>query len=67
MIIRSIWLPTGTLSRGRSTCEIVREAIAGGVTCVQLREKDCGTREFIDEARLLKDLLQPCRHPSYHQ
>lgn len=56
----SLYLVTDRgLSRGRTNCEIVREAIAGGVTCVQLREKNCGTREFIEEARLLKEVLQP--------
>lgn len=42
---------------GRTTCEVVREAVDGGVTMVQLREKECTTREFIAEARLLKSLL----------
>ena len=55
----SLYLVTDRiLSRGRSTCEVVREAIAGGVTCVQLREKACPTREFIAEARLLVELLR---------
>lgn len=45
------------LSRGRSTVDIVRAAVAGGVTCVQLREKSCGTREFVDEARAVRALL----------
>ena len=52
-----------TLSRGRSLVEVVREAVAGGVTCVQLREKDCSTREFLEEALLLKELLQPLGLP----
>ncbi|NCA82022.1 MAG: thiamine phosphate synthase [Opitutae bacterium] len=48
----SLYLVTDrSLSRGRATVEIVRAAVAGGVTCVQLREKSCGTREFIEEAR----------------
>ena len=42
------------LSRGRATAEIVRAAVTGGVTCVQLREKHCGTREFLEEARALR-------------
>jgi len=55
----SLYLVTDRgLSLGRTTCDIVREAIAGGVTCVQLREKDCSTRQFIEEARLLKAILQ---------
>jgi thiamine-phosphate pyrophosphorylase len=54
----SLYLVTDrTLSLGRTTCDVVREAIAGGVTVVQLREKDCTTRQFIAEARLLKELL----------
>lgn len=54
----SLYLVTDrTLSRGRSTVEIVKAATAGGVTCVQLREKDCGTREFIDEAQAIHPLL----------
>ena len=54
----SLYLVTDrTLSLGRSTVEVVRAAIRGGVSCVQLREKGCSTREFMDEARLLKALL----------
>jgi thiamine-phosphate pyrophosphorylase len=45
------------LSRGRETAWIVREAVAGGATCVQLREKTVGTREFLDEARAVKAAL----------
>jgi thiamine-phosphate diphosphorylase len=60
----SLYLVTDrALSRGRTTCDIVRAAVAGGVTCVQLREKDCPTREFIAEARLLKSILQPAGIP----
>jgi len=51
------------LSRGRRTAEIVRDAIKGGITCVQLREKNCSTREFIDEARALKTLLRDTNIP----
>ena len=42
---------------------IVREAAAGGVTMVQLREKDCSTSEFITLARELKTALQPLGIP----
>lgn len=55
----SLYLVTDrSLSKGRSTLEIVRAAVAGGTTCVQLREKQCGTREFINEALALKPLLE---------
>lgn len=46
------------LSRGRSNVEIVREAVAGGVTCVQLREKHVGTAEFLAEVRLVQQVLR---------
>ena len=55
----SLYLVTDrSLSRGRGTVEIVRAAVAGGVTCVQLREKSCGPREFIEEARALVAVLR---------
>lgn len=58
MIDYSLYLVTDrSLSLGRETVRIVQAAIAGGVTCVQLREKHCATREFIEEARALKALL----------
>jgi thiamine-phosphate pyrophosphorylase len=60
----SLYLVTDrALSRGRTTSDIVRAAIAGGVTCVQLREKDCPTREFIEEARRLMAILRPIGIP----
>ena len=47
----SLYLVTDReLSRGRSIVEIVRAALAGGVTCVQLREKRASTRDFLTEA-----------------
>ena len=55
----SLYLVTDrSLSRGRATAEIVREAVAGGVTCVQLREKNCGTREFLEEAWTVQAALR---------
>ena len=58
MIDYSLYLVTDrSLALGRETINIVRAAIAGGVTCVQLREKHCATRAFIEEARALKELL----------
>jgi thiamine-phosphate pyrophosphorylase len=38
---------------------MVAEAVAGGVTMVQLREKHASTREFLDKARALQAILQP--------
>ncbi len=51
------------LARGRSTPEIVRAAVFGGVTCVQLREKECPTREFIEQALAIKNFLEARQVP----
>ena len=51
------------LSLGRSLEEVVSEAVKGGVTVVQLREKDTSTGEFIELARRLMKLLKPLRIP----
>ncbi len=60
----SLYLVTDRgLSRGRSSEEIVRAAVRGGVTCVQLREKNCSTREFVREARSLQPILQRLKIP----
>jgi len=48
-----------TLSLGRSIEEIVEASVQGGVTMVQLREKDCTTREFYQLAVRLKNILRP--------
>ena len=64
MIDYSLYLVTDrALSLGRETANIVRAAIRGGVTCVQLREKHCATREFIEEALALKALLADANIP----
>ena len=60
----SLYLVTDRpLSRGRDMAWIVREAAAGGVTMVQLREKECSTAEFITLARELKAALTPLGIP----
>lgn len=51
------------LSLGRDIEEIVREAVEGGVTMVQLREKECPTGEFVALAKRLKALLAPLGVP----
>ena len=38
--------------------ELVEEAIAGGVTAIQLREKKCSTREFIEQAQQINKIVQ---------
>ena len=46
-----------SLCRGRQLEYIVEEALKGGVTMVQLREKECSTREFYEIGMRLKALL----------
>ena len=54
----SLYLVTDRgLARGRSTLDIVKAAVHGGVTCVQLREKECPTLEFIEQALAIKKFL----------
>jgi len=55
----SLYLVTDrSLARGRNTLEIIRAAVDGGATVVQLREKDCSTREFIEQGLAIKDFLK---------
>ena len=55
----SLYLVTDRgLARGRSTLEIVRAAVHGGATVVQLREKDCSTRDFIEQALTIKEFVK---------
>lgn len=51
------------LCMGRSLPGIVRKAVEGGVTMVQLREKNADTRTFIEKALTLKEVLKPFRVP----
>jgi len=56
----SLYLVTDRgLMGSRPLAEVVAAAVAGGVTAVQLREKQCSTREFVALARCLKSLLAP--------
>ncbi len=45
------------LLRGKDLFHTVEQAVLGGVSMVQLREKECSTREFIALAREMKRLL----------
>ncbi len=56
----SLYLVTDPiLSGGRDLSWIVSEAVAGGVTMVQIREKDAPTSEFVERARQIKAALAP--------
>lgn len=60
----SLYLVTDrSLSLGRSLESVVAQAVEGGVTMVQLREKDCSTLEFYEQAILLKKCLHPYNIP----
>ncbi|MCC8154368.1 MAG: thiamine phosphate synthase [Tannerellaceae bacterium] len=52
-----------SLLSGRSLEEVVGEAVRGGVTMVQLREKACSSREFYELAFALKRVLTPYEVP----
>ena len=60
----SLYLVTDReLSKGRDIRWIVEEAAKGGCTLVQLREKDCCTRDFVKIAQDLKEILRPFNVP----
>ena len=60
----SLYLVTDRpLSRGRDIEWIVEEAVKGGATVVQLREKDCSTAEFVSIASRLMEKLKPLGVP----
>jgi thiamine-phosphate pyrophosphorylase len=50
-------------SRGRDIINIVKQALKGGVTVVQLREKELSTRQFVERASELKKILKPYNVP----
>ncbi len=59
-----LYLVTGrVLSGGLPFEQIVRESAAGGVTVVQLREKDAGAREFLDKAFALRQAVSDLTIP----
>ena len=51
------------LAQGRSLLEIIDEAISGGVTLVQLREKTATTKEFLYEGLKIQNLLKQKKIP----
>ncbi|MEI8233976.1 MAG: thiamine phosphate synthase [Verrucomicrobiota bacterium] len=60
----SVYLVIGTdFTGGRDLVSLVLEAVAGGVTCVQLREKTSDFRSFAALAAALKAALVPTGVP----
>ena len=53
------------LALGRSLGKVVAAAVRGGVSAVQVREKDLSTRAFLDEVRGLKALLSESGVPLF--
>jgi thiamine-phosphate pyrophosphorylase len=49
--------------RGRNLVEVARALVRGGVTCLQLRDKEASNRDLYEEARLLKASLHPLGIP----
>ena len=43
--------------------DVIMRAIRGGVAYVQLREKELSTRQFVEEALRIKQLLEPYKIP----
>ena len=55
----SLYLVTDSgLAMGRPLPDIVRAAIEGGVTCVQVREKDLPARAYMDRLLAVRPLLR---------
>jgi thiamine-phosphate pyrophosphorylase len=51
------------LARGRELAEVVAAAVRGGATLVQLRDKHAGGRVLLEQARMLKAMLNPLDVP----
>jgi len=47
------------LAGNRPLTEVIRKAVAGGVSVVQLREKECSSREYLELALSIKKILPP--------
>lgn len=56
-VLRLYLVTDDALMRDRPLADMVAAAVQGGVSCVQLREKNLATREFLAQAILLKGLL----------
>ena len=62
--MRGLYLVTDRDLCGEKYLEdVVLESVKGGVSCVQLREKDISTRLFVSEAQRIKKLLEPYQIP----
>jgi thiamine-phosphate pyrophosphorylase len=59
----TLYLVTDTaLSAPRTVPEVVAAAVAGGVTCVQVRDKTASRRELLALTRAVQAVLEPTPH-----
>ena len=62
--MEGLYLVTDRDLCGSNTLEdVVLRAVQGGASCVQIREKNLTTREFIKEAQIIKKILAPFAVP----
>ncbi|MBN1470222.1 MAG: thiamine phosphate synthase [Syntrophaceae bacterium] len=62
--MRGLYLVTDRSLCGKKPLEeVVRMAVSGGVSYVQLREKEISTRYFVEEAKKIKKFLEPKKIP----
>ncbi|MFH1081539.1 MAG: thiamine phosphate synthase [Pseudomonadota bacterium] len=60
--MRGLYLVTDRALCGHRTVEeVVFMALRGGAACIQLREKDASTRDFVEEAQRIKAIMTPFR------
>lgn len=57
--LRLYLVTDASLTGGRSLETVVAAAVQGGASCVQLREKNSDTRDFVALAQAMKRLLAP--------
>jgi thiamine-phosphate pyrophosphorylase len=62
--MRALYLVTDRALCGQRPLEdVIMRAVRGGVAYVQLREKEISTRQFVEEALRIKQLLEPYKIP----
>ncbi len=62
--MRGLYLVTDRSLCGQKSLEdVVLQVVRGGVSCVQLREKDVSTRQFVSEAQRIIKILEPYKIP----
>jgi thiamine-phosphate pyrophosphorylase len=63
-MMQGVYLVTDReLCGSKELLDVILQALKGGITAVQLREKDVSTRYFVEEAQRIKALLAPFKVP----